>query len=481
MSESPVPLFPLFANLQGRTALVVGGGRVALRKVEALLEAGARVTVGALALDPALNHLAAAGRIAYRDGEFDPAWLDDAWLVIAASDDAQVNGAVAQTAQARRVFVNVVDDGERSSFHMPARVRRGRLQVAISSGGAAPALATHLRAQWEALLDDSFADLAELFARERACIRARFPHPRARRHFFARVLEGELPRLLRRARPAEAQSLFERTLAEASHPAHGGVTLVGAGVGDPGLLTLKGLRALSEADVILHDRLIDEGVLELARRDAERIDVGKRVGEDHARTQSRIHALMLQHARAGRRVVRLKGGDPLVFARGGEELEFLRAHTIDYEVIPGVTAALACAAHAGVPLTHRDHAQAVVFATAHCKESLDTLDWCALASPRQTLAIYMGAAMLESISTRLLQHGRALETPFAIVENGGSARQRVIAGTLAQLPARAQEYAICSPALLIVGEVAALSHKLHWFGAAPLISHDVPTVPMRAA
>jgi uroporphyrin-III C-methyltransferase/precorrin-2 dehydrogenase/sirohydrochlorin ferrochelatase len=245
------------------------------------------------------------------------------------------------------------------------------------------------------------------------------------------------------------------------------VLLVGAGPGDPGLLTLRALRALNEADVILHDRLVSAEVLELARRDAERIEVGKQAGHHHT-TQEGIHALLLEHARAGRRVVRLKGGDPFVFGRGGEELEFLRAHGIPYEVVPGVTAALACAAYAGVPLTHRDHAQSVRLVTAHCRGSRDTLDWAALARERQTLAVYMGVGELATLREQLLAHGRAASTPFALVENGSRPEQRVVTGTLATLPERAAAHAVRSPALLILGEVAALAGALAWFGQPPL-------------
>ncbi|HEX6832127.1 MAG TPA: uroporphyrinogen-III C-methyltransferase, partial [Rudaea sp.] len=239
---------------------------------------------------------------------------------------------------------------------------------------------------------------------------------------------------------------------------------VGAGPGDPGLLTLRALRALNEADVILHDRLVAAEILELARRDALRIEVGKEAGH-HRVTQDQIHALMLEHARAGRRVVRLKGGDPFVFGRGGEELEFLRAHGIAYEVVPGITAAVACAAYAGVPLTHRDHSQSVHLVTAHCKASLDTLDWRALAAERQTLAIYMGVAQLAQLRDRLIAHGRAASTPFALIENGSRPEQRVITGTLGELAEKQRQSGVQSPALLILGEVAALATQLAWFGA----------------
>ncbi|QNH15869.1 uroporphyrinogen-III C-methyltransferase [Xanthomonas sp. SS] len=253
----------------------------------------------------------------------------------------------------------------------------------------------------------------------------------------------------------------------------GTVTLVGAGPGDPGLLTLNALHALRNADVVLHDRLVSAAILELLPGTAERIEVGKSAS-GHSVRQEQIHALMLEHARRGRRVVRLKGGDPFVFGRGGEELEYLRAHGVPYAVVPGITAALACAAYAGIPLTHREHAQSLRLATAHCKESFDTLDWAALAQERQTLAVYMGVAGLDTVRERLLRAGRAADTPFALVENGSRPQQRVVVGTLADLPDTARAHQVRSPALLILGEVAALASTLHWFGAAPLTAPPSP-------
>ncbi|UHQ22321.1 siroheme synthase CysG [Lysobacter sp. 5GHs7-4] len=461
-------LFPLFAALRGRAVLVVGGGAVAQRKVEALLDAGAQVRVGAPALQASLVQLAEQGRIRHLPGEFVEQWLDEVWLAIAATDDVAVNRAVAAAGEARRLWVNVVDDAEASSFHVPARIERGPLQIAISSGGGAPMLARHLRERLETQLDPSMADLAELLGRERLRIRARYPDLGARRRFFDGLLDGPLQGLLRQRRHRAAQRAFDDALdAREPRARRGAVVLVGAGPGDPGLLTLRGLRALNEADVILHDRLVSAEVLQLARRDAERIEVGKQAG-DHHTTQDRIHELMLAHARAGKRVVRLKGGDPFVFGRGGEEIEVLRAHGIDYEVVPGITAALACAAYAGVPLTHREHAQAVRLVTAHCKDSEDALDWAALAQERQTLAVYMGVAGLDRLRDRLIAHGRAPSTPFALIENGSRANQRTVVGTLAELPDAALAHGVRSPALLIVGEVAGLAERLHWYGAAPL-------------
>ena len=267
-------------------------------------------------------------------------------------------------------------------------------------------------------------------------------------------------------------SLRPPVVALANAPSIGLVQLVGAGPGDPGLLTLHAARALAEADVVLHDRLVSADVLALSHRDAELIEVGKRVGGDHHATQARIHDLLVKHASAGKRVVRLKGGDPFVFGRGGEELEVLRAHGIPFEVIPGITAAVACAAYAGIPLTHRDHAQSLRLLTAHAQDGDAEHDWAALAQANQTLAFYMGVSGLARLRDNLIAHGRAASTPFALVENGSRPEQRVIAGTLDELPELARRHAVQAPALLVVGEVAAFASQLHWFGGAPLTNAD---------
>jgi len=460
-------LYPLFADLSRRAVLVVGGGAVAERKVAALLAAKAQVTVGAPLLTPQLEAWARKGRIAHRAGVFEAGWIDHAWLVVAATSDQALNAQVAELATLQRIFVNVVDDAQLSSFHVPAVIDRSPVIVAISSSGEAPMLGRLLRERLETLLDNSIGPLAALAARLRKRIRRRYPDLALRRRFYDTLLTGPVAALLRRNQPELAAEAAEQALAAPREAAVGSVVLVGAGPGDPGLLTLRALRALNEADVILHDRLVSPDILELARRDADRIEVGKQAGNHHT-TQDGIHALLLEHARAGRRVVRLKGGDPFVFGRGGEELEFLRDHGIAYEVVPGITAALACAAYAGVPLTHRDHAQSVRLVTAHCRSSMDTLDWPALAQERQTLAVYMGVAGLETVQSRLLAHGRAASTPFALIENGSRAEQRVVTGTLADLPAQARRHDVRSPALLILGEVASLAHRLAWFGAEPL-------------
>ncbi len=469
MKPDLIKLYPLFADLTNCCVLVVGGGDVATRKASALLAAGARVLVGAPRLTMQLAQSAEQGHIVHLQGEFREDWLDDIWLVIAATDDSVVNRRIAEAAAARRILINVVDDAALSSFHVPAIVDRAPLLVAISTGGAAPMLARWVRERLELLLDHSLGPLAALLQRRRDMIRSRHRDLSARRRFYERLLNGGIWQLLRNRNPINAEREFDRVLRESEVAQRGSVALVGAGPGDPGLLTMRALRLLNEADVILHDRLVGDGILELARRDAIRIQVGKQAGNHHT-TQDQIHALLLQHARAGRRVVRLKGGDPFVFGRGGEELEFLREHGVPYEVVPGITAALACAAYAGIPLTHRDYSQSVRFVTAHCKQSLDTLDWIALASERQTLAIYMGVAQLATLRHNLLTHGRAATTPVALIENGTRADQRVIVGTLQDLVELSLRHALRSPALLIIGEVAQFASELAWFGAAPIVA-----------
>jgi uroporphyrin-III C-methyltransferase/precorrin-2 dehydrogenase/sirohydrochlorin ferrochelatase len=347
-------------------------------------------------------------------------------------------------------------------------------------------LARHLRERLETELDESLGTLGNLLVRHRRRIRERVPDTGTRRRFFDAVLRSDIQSLLRSGDAGAAErALIAMIDGYADVRPEGRVALVGAGPGDAGLLTLRALRLLNEADVILHDRLVSAEVLDLARRDAERIEVGKEAGHHHV-PQEQIHALMLEHARAGKRVVRLKGGDGFIFGRGGEELEFLRGHGIGYEVVPGITAALACAAYAGIPLTHRDHAQSVRFVTAHAKAEDDGLDWVGFAREKQTLAFYMGVSGLERVRARLLAHGRNASTPCALVENGSRPEQRVVVGTLDDLPMLARRHDVRSPALLFVGEVAALAVQLHWFGTAPLdaspqIAAEPPTLTLAEA
>lgn len=456
-------LFGLFANLAHRRVLVIGGGQVALRKVRTLLKAGAQVEVNAPALHADLMQLRGQGQIGWQQGVFDAALLEGAWLVVVATSDHLLNERVAMLCRQRQLLVNVVDNAVLSSFQMPAVVDRGALQVAISTAGAAPALAQAIRGDIERRLDRSLGDLVGLLADYRQRIKRRFPSLRERRSFYAGVLGSRVGELVRSGDAGQARRLLEEKLAGEAPSATGRVALVGAGPGDPGLLTLRGLALLEQADVILHDRLVSDEVLALARRDALFIEVGKEAGNHHV-SQDGIQALMVAHAREGALVVRLKGGDPFVFGRGGEELEHLKAHGIPFEVVPGITAAVACGAYAGIPLTHRHHAQSVRLVTAHCADALDNLDWQGLAADRQTLVFYMGVGRLPHLQQQLLAHGRAGSTPFALVENGSRPEQRVVRGQLDELAKVAAREKVRSPAILVLGEVAQLADSLHWFG-----------------
>lgn len=467
-------LFPLFLSLTGKRVLVVGGGPVAGRKVRLLLDAGARVTVGALAASEELTGLSAQGHIDLVIGTFKNDWLDQAWFVVVATEDHDLNHDIAHQCEQRRLFVNVVDDAEHSSAQVPAIVDRSPVTIAISSGGQAPMLARRVRERLETLFDGSLGSLAALAGKYRRAIQRHFPDMRRRREFYDWLADGPVHQALAAGHPDAAEHALEHGLMEPvrADTGDGMVALVGAGPGDPGLLTLNALRALNRADVILYDRLVSSDVLALARRDAIRVEVGKRPGEDHDATQSGIHELLLRHARQGHYVVRLKGGDSLVFGRGGEELEFLRRHQVRYQVVPGVTAALACAAYSGVPLTHRDHAQSVRLVTAHGRDGYDEPDWRDLARPGQTLAFYMGVSRLPTLAASLMAHGRSADTPFALVENGTRADQRVLTGTLDRLAELAAQHQFKAPSLLLLGEVAALADTLHWFGTR--VETDAP-------
>jgi uroporphyrin-III C-methyltransferase/precorrin-2 dehydrogenase/sirohydrochlorin ferrochelatase len=451
--------FPIFLDLAGRDALVVGGGPVAARKADLLARAGARVTFVAPGLAPAAAALVAGGRARHRAEAFAPDMIAGNAVVIAATDSLRVNESVSRAAGAIGVPVNVVDDAALSSFIMPSVIDRAPVTIAVSTGGVAPVLARLLRARIEAAVPAGFGRLARLAARLRRTVRLSLPDLGARRRFWEGVFEGRVAELVFAGREDEAEALFRGDLDRAGEAeARGEVFLVGAGPGDPELLTFRALRLLQSADAIVHDSLVPHAILDLARREAERIDAGKRCGKRSA-AQADINALMVRLARAGKRVVRLKGGDPFLFGRGGEEVEALAAEGVPVRVVPGVTAAMGCAAAAGIPLTHRDHAHAVVFVSGHRRAGAPDPDWAALAQPDQTLVIYMGVGTIAETAAKLVAHGMPASTPAAAIENGTLPDERVIAGTLATLPSRIAEAGIAGPALIVVGSVVALRDR----------------------
>lgn len=455
---------PLFHRVRGETCVLIGAGSVARRKLELLLAAGAALKVVAPECNEEFTRLAGEGRLTLVQRRFQAGDLDGAVLAVAATPHALVNRAVFRAARARGIPVNVVDQPELCTVTFPAVVDRDPVCIAIGTGGASPVLARLLRTRLEAELPGRTGELAALAREFRAPVRERIADATARRGFWEAVLQGQVAELIYSGRPQAARRQLERQLDAASRAQTrvGEVYLVGAGPGDPDLLTFRALRLMQQADVVLYDRLVAAPILALVRRDAERIYVGKRAGM-HAVPQQDINARLVEYARAGQRVLRLKGGDPFIFGRGGEEIEELAAAGIPFQVVPGITAASGCASYAGIPLTHRDHAQSVRFQTGHRQGDRVDLDWPALARPGQTLVFYMPLEGLGIICAQLIAHGMAPSLPAALVERGTRPEQRVFAGTLATLPGLVAREEVHAPTLLIVGEVVKLRERLAWF------------------
>ncbi|HEX6298651.1 MAG TPA: siroheme synthase CysG [Burkholderiales bacterium] len=454
--------FAAFLDLRGKPGVVVGGGAVAALKAETLLRSGVRLTVIAPRLGERLAELVMLGALRHEDRRFQPGDLVGAEIAMAATDDAAVNAAVAAAARALKIPVNVADDAASSTFIMPSVVDRSPLQIAISSAGTSPVLARKLRTIIESVVPFAFGRLAALAGRFRAASKRRYPDPEARRRFWEEIMDGPVADMVLSGNEVLAEQALAEKLNETKKLQEGFVSLVGAGPGDPELLTLRALRVMQRANVVLYDHLVAPALVDLARRDAERIYVGKEK-DNHALAQDEINALMVRLAREGKRVVRLKGGDPFIFGRGGEEIDSLAAQGVAFEVVPGVTAAAGAASYAGIPLTHRDYAHACVFVTGHLKDGAAQLDWASLVRPRQTIVVYMGVSGLAAICAGLVEHGLAATTPAALVEKATLPGQRVIEGNLASLPSVATAQGARPPALLIVGEVVRLRSRLGWF------------------
>jgi uroporphyrin-III C-methyltransferase/precorrin-2 dehydrogenase/sirohydrochlorin ferrochelatase len=460
---------PIFLNLAGRRALVAGGGLQAARKVELLLRAKSEVVVVAPSLDHDLAELATHDRIQHLEAPLTASALAGCSLAVGASDDPAVNEQLHGLAKAAAIPVNIVDRPEFCDFIVPAVIDRSPLVVAFSTGGNSPALARLLKARFETLLPSGYGRLARFAGRYRERMKQILSDDTRRRRFWENTVNGPVAERLLAGQEAAATALMDKSVAEAKATEGelplGEVYLVGAGPGDPDLLTFRALRLMQQADVVLYDRLIGGEILNLVRRDAERIYVGK-MPKNHTLPQPEIAALLIKLARQGKRVLRLKGGDPFIFGRGGEEIEALASEGIAFQVVPGITSANGCAAYAGIPLTHRDHAQACVFVTGHSKDGDPDLNWDALIQPRQTVVVFMGLSSLAQITQGFIEHGAAPSTPAAVVSGGTRREQRVATGTLETLAERAAEADIGGPALIIVGSVVKLRGKLSWFAGA---------------
>lgn len=454
---------PLFFQLNNKPCLIIGGGQIALRKAGLISKAGAILHVVAHDIDPQLLTLVNDSGGQYRQGDYSVDDLNNKFLVIAATDNQSLNRQVSVDAHRQHIPVNVVDSPELCSVILPAIIDRSPMIIAVSSGGKSPVLARMLRTKIESTIPAAFGQLATLVGNFRERVKARFSHIDERKNFWEDVLDGPIAEMMLTGNRDAAEQMLQERLEEHDLPqSTGEVFLVGAGPGDPDLLTFKALRLMQKADVVLYDRLVSEPILELTRRDAEKIYVGKARSE-HAVPQENINRLLVTLAQQGKRVLRLKGGDPFIFGRGGEEIEELSAHKIPFQVVPGITAASGCSAYAGIPLTHRDYSQSVRFITGHLKDGTADLPWDELVHPQQTLVFYMGLMGLPIICEQLIKHGRSEKTPIALVQQGTTQQQRVLVSNLAEMPSKALKEHVKAPTLLIVGEVVSLRERLAWF------------------
>jgi uroporphyrin-III C-methyltransferase / precorrin-2 dehydrogenase / sirohydrochlorin ferrochelatase len=457
---------PIFVDLRHQPCLVVGGGDVATRKISMLLRAHAQITVIAPQATPSLHEWVAQQRLQYHARAISDADIDaHPWrLVYAATNDESVNRQVSERAKARGLLINAVDNPPLCNFITPSLIDRSPIQIAVSSGGQSPVLARLLRTRLETLIPAAYGELGALASSFREQVKAAFNTSQEKRIFWENILQGPIAEMVFSGHIDKARAALAKAIEDAAGKPHnlGEVYLVGGGPGDPDLLTFRALRLMQQADVVVHDRLISPAVLDLTRRDAERIYVGKE-RSNHVVPQEDINQLLVDLAKQGKRVLRLKGGDPFIFGRGGEEIETLAAEGIPFQVVPGITAASGTAAYAGIPLTHRDYAQSCVFVTGHLKDNSMDLNWDLLVQPQQTVAVYMGLGGFAKLCEQLIAHGMPADKPVALVQQATTQNQRVFTGTLQDLPGRVEQIEIKPPTLIIIGDVVKLHQKLAWF------------------
>lgn len=454
---------PIFFNITDRLCVVIGGGEVATRKVSMLLKANAAIKLISPEICPELKALADTGKIQFIQASYAADYLAGACMVIAATDDEAVNEQVSLDAKAHNIPVNVVDAPALCTFTMGSIIDRSPVVIAISSEGNAPVLARYIRSKIETMLPAAYGRIADIAGEFRDKVKAKFATTQLRRRFWENVLQGPLVERVLSGQEQAARDLLQNLLDDNSVVSnHGEVFLVGGGPGDPDLLTFRALRLMQQCDVCVYDKLVSPEVMELVRRDAELIYVGKE-RDQHTMPQQEINELLASLAKQGKRVLRLKGGDPFIFGRGGEEIETLMQHGVPFQVVPGITAANGVSSYAGIPLTHRDYAQACLFITGHLKDGTLDLDWATMARPKQTVVIYMGLVGLAQICEQLIKHGVSASMPVAVVQQGTTQRQKVVTATLQDLPQKVAQAGLKAPCLTIIGEVVRLREKLNWF------------------
>jgi len=455
---------PIFVNLRQKPCLVIGGGGIALRKINLLLKAQAQVTCISKAFCNDIKNLSIKGQISIVNKQFESSDISNQSVIISATDDSSLNASVSELAQKARIPVNIVDSPKLSSFIMPSIVDRSPVIIAVSSGGKAPVLARIIRAKLETIIPNAYGTLAEIAGEYRQKVKDRFSKIKDRRAFWETAFSGVIAEKVFSGRISEVRDDIDKQLNDSVEIELGEVYLVGAGPGDPDLLTFKALRLIQQADVVLYDRLVSKGVMELVRRDSELIYVGKKGGSDESTRQIDINEQLVELAKSGKRVCRLKGGDPFIFGRGGEEIESLSEHGIPFQVVPGITAASGCSSYSGIPLTHRDYSQSCRFVTAHLKNGTTNLPWEEFVVDQQTIVFYMALSGASYICEKLIEHGMNKDMPIAIIEKGTMPEQKVYITTLSELPNLLTKEDIHAPTLMIVGEVVKLNKKLNWYG-----------------
>ena len=454
--------FPMFYQLENRPCLVVGGGEVAARKVSLLIRAGGKVTVISPELCESLQDRLQAGEINHLARPYEASDLSDYVLVIASTDDKQVNRGISEASQKQNIPVNVVDQPELCTFIVPSMIDRSPVQVAVSTGGASPVLARLLRARLETMIPAAYGKLGLLMEEFRGKVKKHIKDPDKRRSFWETVVQGPIAEMVFSGKEEAAREAMHTAVDKNIMPDRGEVYLVGAGPGDPDLLTFRALRLLQQADVIVYDRLVSEEILDLARRDADLVYVGKE-RDKHTLPQEDINKMLARVAKKGKRVLRLKGGDPFIFGRGGEEIETLMEEGVPFQIVPGITAAAGAASYGGIPITHRDYAQSALFVTGHLKDGTMNLNWDAMVQPNQTVVVYMGLLGAKILCEQLIKHGKSPSTPIALVQQATTNNQKVFIGTLESMPQIIDANTIKPPTLIIVGEVVQLHDKLAWY------------------
>jgi uroporphyrin-III C-methyltransferase/precorrin-2 dehydrogenase/sirohydrochlorin ferrochelatase len=459
---------PLFLNIKNKPCLIAGGGVIAERKVSILSRAQASITIIAPEVTAEIKRKIKSEKITWLQKSFSAEDLSNAaknyQIVIAATDKRKVNAEIAKLCRENNILVNAADDTKNCDFILPSIIDRSPVQIAVSTGGASPVLARMLRTKLENCTPASYGHLAKLIEDNRIAVKEKFSTIDKRRKFWEQVLQGPIAELVFANQSKAAQQLLTDAIQQADNSdlSQGEVYLVGAGPGDPDLLTFRALRLMQQADVVVYDRLVSSEIMDLVRKDAEQIYAGKERAQ-HTLQQETINELLVRLAKEGKRVLRLKGGDPFIFGRGGEEIDSLIDEKIPFQVVPGITAAAGCAAYAGIPLTHREYSQAAIFATGHLKNGTVDLNWKMLAHSNQTLVFYMGLHGLKIICENLKKHGLRAETPAALIMQGTTANQKVIIGDLNNLPELVEQHDVKPPTLVIIGDVVQLHKKLNWF------------------